>query len=116
MLGVNFSGFESWWKLKTGMIDPDIPGAWSWKQAHVRWSRAIYRRHSQSYLLISFGRGSAARIHGFADRGQGKGRESVVNGARKQSNRSRFSQNAKSQVAEVEHPEGEAAGTGADEG
>jgi hypothetical protein len=26
-LGVNFSGFENWWKLKTGMIDPDIPGA-----------------------------------------------------------------------------------------
>ena len=31
-LGVNFSGFENWWKLKTGMIDPDIPGA-SWKRA-----------------------------------------------------------------------------------
>lgn len=27
LFGVNFAGFENWWKQKTGMIDPDIPGA-----------------------------------------------------------------------------------------
>jgi Ca2+-binding EF-hand superfamily protein len=116
VLGVNFAGFETWWKLKTGMIDPDIPGA-SWKQAACSCvlARHLCRLLSQSYLLFCFGHGSASGVHGVADRGQGKGRESVVSGARKQSNRGWYSQNAKSQVAEVEYPEGEAVGAGADE-
>jgi len=25
MLGVNFSSFESWWKQRSGVVEPDIP-------------------------------------------------------------------------------------------
>lgn len=78
-LGVNFAGFEHWWKTKTGMIVPDIPGVL--RTQPMTCNLGFVPRLLSLVLVDLFARGSTTGVHGVANRGQGKGRGSKGSGA-----------------------------------